>query len=39
MMSFSDDDQADIMDAFNTTSSYFDDILNIINVYVDDMVS
>ena len=26
MMSLSDDKQADIIDAFNTTSRYFDDI-------------
>ena len=30
MMSLSDDKQADIIDAFNTTSRYLDDILNII---------
>ena len=30
MMSLSDDKQADVIDAFNTTSSYLDDILNII---------
>ena len=29
MMSLSDDMQADIIDAFNTTSRYLDDILNI----------
>ena len=29
MMSFSDDKQADSIDAFNTTSRYLDDILNI----------
>ena len=41
MMSLSDDKQADIIDAFNTTLSYFnfDDILNINNVYFDNMVS
>ena len=39
MMSLSDDKQADIIDAFNTTSIYLDDILNIINVYFDNMVS
>ena len=39
MMSFSDDKQADIIDAFNTTSRYLDDILNINNVYFDTMVS
>ena len=39
MMSLSDDKQADIIDAFNTTSRYMDDILNINNVYFDTMVS
>ena len=29
MMPLSDDKLADIIDAFNTTSRYFDDILNI----------
>ena len=38
-MSLSDDKQADIIDAFNTTSRYSDDILNINNVYFDNMVS
>ena len=38
MMSFSDDKQADIIDAFNTTSRCLDDILNINNVYFDNMV-
>ena len=38
MMSLSDDRQADIMDAFNTTSRYLDDILKINNVYFDTMV-
>ena len=28
MMSLSDDKQADVIDAFNTTSRYLDDILN-----------
>ena len=32
MMSLSDDMQADVIDAFNTTSRYLDDILNINNV-------
>ena len=32
MMSFSDDKQADIIDAFNTTSKYLDNILNIDNI-------
>ena len=39
MMSLSDDKQADIIAAFNTTSRYLDDILNINNVYFDNMVS
>ena len=38
-MSLSDDKQADVIDAFNTTSRYLDDILNMNNVYFDDMVS
>ena len=29
MMPLSDDNQADVIDAFNTTSRYLDDILNI----------
>ena len=33
MMSLSVDKQADIIGAFNTTSRYLDDILNINNVY------
>ena len=39
MMSLSDDKQADVIYAFNTTSRYLDDILNINNVYFDNMVS
>ena len=39
MMSLSDDKQADIIVVFNTTSRYLDDILNINNVYFDNMVS
>ena len=38
-MSLPDDKQADIIDAFNTTSIYLDDILNIDNVYFDTMIS
>ena len=38
-MSLSDDKQADIIDAFNTTSIYLHDILNINIVYFDNMVS
>ena len=33
MMSLSDDKQADVIDAFNTTSRYLDDILNINNFF------
>ena len=39
MMSLSDAKQADVIDAFNTTSRYLDDILNINNVYFDNMIS
>ena len=39
MMFLSDDKQADVIDAFNTTSRYLDDILNINNVYFGNMVS
>ena len=39
MMSLSDDKQADIIDAFNTTSRYLGDILNIRDIYFDNMVS
>ena len=38
MMSLSDDKQADVIDAFNTTSRYLDDILNIYHVYFDNVV-
>ena len=39
MVSLSDDEQADIIGAFNTTSRYLDDTLNIKIVYFDNMVS
>ena len=39
MMSLSDDKQADIIDGFNTTSRYLDDISNIAYVHFDNMVS
>ena len=39
MMSLFDDKQADVIDAFNTTSRYLDDILNINNFHFDNMVS
>ena len=38
MMSLSDDKQADVIDAINTTSRYLDDILNIYNVNFDNIV-
>ena len=39
IMSLSDDKQADVIDAFNTTSRYLDDILNINIAYFENMVS
>ena len=39
MMSLSDDKQANIIDAFNKTSRYLDDILSITNIYFDNIVS
>ena len=39
IISLSNDKQADVTDTFNTTSRYMDDILNINNVYFDNMVS
>ena len=39
LMSLSDDKQADVIDAFNTTSRYLDDVLNINNVHFNNMVS
>ena len=38
MMSLSRENQADIIEAFNSTSRYFDDLLNIDNIYFDQMV-
>ena len=38
MMSFSDDKQADTIDAFNTSSRYLDDILNIYNIHFDNII-
>ena len=38
-MFLSDDKQAGVIDAFNTTSRYLDDILNINYVYLDNLVS
>ena len=39
MMSLPDYQQDDIIDAFNTTSRYLDDIINIDHVYFDTMIS
>ena len=39
MMSLPDDKQAYFIDAFNTTSRYLEDILNIDYVYFDTMTS
>ena len=39
MMSLSDEKQADVIAAFNTTSRYLDEILNINKIYFDNMVS
>ena len=39
MKSLPDDKQADIIDAFYTTSKYLEDIFNIDNVYFDTMIS
>ena len=39
MMSLSDDKHANSIEAFNTTSRYLDDFLNINNIYFDNMVS
>ena len=38
MLSLSDNTQTDIIEAFNTTSIYLDDLLNIDNPYFERMV-
>ena len=38
MWSLTDKNQADIIEAFNSTSRYLDDILNIVNPYFEQMV-
>ena len=38
MKSLSQENQADIIEAFNSTSRYFDDLLSIGNIYFDQMV-
>ena len=39
MLSLSDNNQTDIIEAFNSTSRYLDDLLNIDNPYFEQMVS
>ena len=39
MTSLSDDNQADIIEAFNSTSRYLDDLLSIDNPYFEGMVN
>ena len=39
MSSMSNDNQADITEAFNSTSRYLDDLLNIDNHYLEGMVN
>ena len=38
MLSLSDNNQTDIIEAFNATSRYFDDLLNIFNPYFEQMI-
>ena len=39
MLSLSDNNQADVVEAFNSTSGYLDDLLNIDNTYFTQMLS
>ena len=39
MLSFSDNNQADVVEAFNSTSRYLDVLLNIDDSYFEQMVS
>ena len=39
MLSLSDNNQADVVEAFNSTSRYLDDLLNIDNPYFEQMLS
>ena len=39
MLSLSDDNQSEIIEAFNSTSRYLDDLLNIDNTFFDSMVN
>ena len=39
MLSLSDDNQSEVIEAFNSTSRYLDDLLNIDNIFFDSMVT
>ena len=39
MLSLSDDNQSEVIEAFNSTSRYLDDLLNINNNFFDSMVN
>ena len=39
MLSLSDNDQADVVEAFNSTSRYLDDLVNIYNLYFEQIVN
>ena len=39
MMSLSDDKQAEVIDAFHSTSRYWGNILNINDIYFDNMIN
>ena len=39
MLSFSDDNQSEVFEAFNCTSRYLDDVLNIDNPFFDSLIS
>ena len=39
MLSLSEDNQSDVIEAFNSTSRYLDDLLNIDNYFFDNMVN
>ena len=39
MLSLSEDTQSDVIEAFNSTSRYLDDLLNIDNIFFDSMIN
>ena len=39
MLSLSDDNQSEVIEAFNSTSRYLDDLLNIYNIFFESMVN